>query len=304
MTRLSVIITTHNRPKQVKEALSSVLCQTRLPDEIILVDDGSDDVLEPAIPVFVPFRMTRFSRPQGGCAARNKGAEMASGDVLMFLDDDDTWEPDKIEAQMAIFEQDEGTGLVYTGRMRVYDDDRERVISRVWPEKEGRLFPSIFFGNVIGPTSSAAVRRHVFLIAGGFDERFPAMQDFDLWIRCCRITRVRHDGGCRLRYTVSRANRQVSGKSDNHRKALKILLEKYKASLSELSRQDYKRMLASRYRAVAVAVRKTSYLRALWWALKANLLRVHKKDVTFLVPFFIVARVKRYGGRRGVQSTI
>ena len=108
--KVSVIITTYNRPLLLQRACESVFNQSRIPEEVVIVDNGS------AIPVEAnleylnnrepDIKVHRFDIAQGVCKARNQGAKIASGDILMFLDDDDTWEVSKISDQLSVFKSD------------------------------------------------------------------------------------------------------------------------------------------------------------------------------------------------------
>ena len=100
--KISVIITTHNRAHKVSHAIQSVLAQTRLPDEIIIVDDGSTDETSHVLDGFRD-RATVIIQPNMGFAeARNSGFSKSSGDYIAFLDDDDEWYPWKLELQLQI----------------------------------------------------------------------------------------------------------------------------------------------------------------------------------------------------------
>ena len=97
---LSVIIPTHNRPELLREAVDSVLAQTRLPLEILIVDDASSPPVRASdfdglsdIPIYV----LRHPALLGGAAAKNTGAHAAQGEALAFLDDDDLYAPDYLE---------------------------------------------------------------------------------------------------------------------------------------------------------------------------------------------------------------
>ena len=98
--KISVIITTHNRAHKVSRAIQSVLKQTRQPDEIIVVDDGSTDETPHVLDGFRD-RATVIIQPNMGFAeARNSGFSKSSGDYIAFLDDDDEWYPWKLELQV------------------------------------------------------------------------------------------------------------------------------------------------------------------------------------------------------------
>lgn len=103
-SRVSVVIPVYNGERFVLEAIRSVLEQTLLPDEVLVVDDGSTDatprlVRELASTARVPVRLEHQTN-QGPAAARNTGIRMAQGDLLAFQDADDVWLPEKLEVQV------------------------------------------------------------------------------------------------------------------------------------------------------------------------------------------------------------
>jgi len=97
---ISVIIPARNAGRTIRETLASVGRQTRKPNEVILVDDGStDDTVEAAVGALPEIRVLG-QPPSGVSRARNRGAEVASGVFVAFLDADDLWEPTKLEKQL------------------------------------------------------------------------------------------------------------------------------------------------------------------------------------------------------------
>jgi glycosyltransferase involved in cell wall biosynthesis len=103
---VSVILPIHNGERYLAQAIASVLEQTYAPLEIVAVDDGSTDGSAPVAQAYGPpvRYVYRECRSTGG--ARNHGIELARGDFLAFLDQDDVWLPDKLKLQMAQFEAD------------------------------------------------------------------------------------------------------------------------------------------------------------------------------------------------------
>jgi len=99
--RVSCIVPVYNGERFLPEALESVLRQTRPPDEIIVVDDGSTDGSgRIAAALGPPVRCVRQENA-GPAAARNLAIRLAAGDFLAFLDADDLWLPRKLELQLA-----------------------------------------------------------------------------------------------------------------------------------------------------------------------------------------------------------
>ena len=97
---VSVVIPAYNVEKYIGRAIDSVLAQTRRPDEIIIVDDGSTDSTAEVIKSYGS--KVRFIRQENGGAsvARNTGIEAATGQWIAFLDADDEWLPEKLQLQI------------------------------------------------------------------------------------------------------------------------------------------------------------------------------------------------------------
>jgi GT2 family glycosyltransferase len=102
MESVSVIIPTYNRGHFLLHAVRSVLAQTRVPDEVLIIDDGStDDTERLCADLPAPVRYLRVEN--GGVGrARNIGLQQARGDWIAFLDSDDSWEPNKMEVQLDV----------------------------------------------------------------------------------------------------------------------------------------------------------------------------------------------------------
>ena len=100
-TTVSAIITTYNYGRFIEGAIDSVLHQTRPPDEVVVVDDGSTDDTA-AIVARYRSRGVRYIYQQnaGAGSARNRGIQATSGELVAFLDADDRWLPDKIALQL------------------------------------------------------------------------------------------------------------------------------------------------------------------------------------------------------------
>lgn len=97
---ISVVIPVFNCERYIGAAIESVLKQTVVPDEIIVVDDGSTDSTVNIVSAYSsPVRMIR-QQNRGGAAATNSGVAAASGSFLCFLDADDLWLPHKVSYQL------------------------------------------------------------------------------------------------------------------------------------------------------------------------------------------------------------
>jgi glycosyltransferase involved in cell wall biosynthesis len=101
---VSVVIPTYKRPALVLQAIKSVLAQTFRDLEIIIVVDGGDCVTAAALESLAlqRLRVLTLKSQVGGSRARNEGVQVARGEWIAFLDDDDMWLPDKLEKQLAV----------------------------------------------------------------------------------------------------------------------------------------------------------------------------------------------------------
>lgn len=113
---VSVVIPTSNRPAFLEEAVQSVLAQTVSDYEIIVIDNGSEDRFQARIQDLRRFGAQiytyRFPSNRGVSAARNFGLEKATGDYILFLDDDDLLHPRMLEANLQVFEENPGADIV------------------------------------------------------------------------------------------------------------------------------------------------------------------------------------------------
>src|SRR5438876_789956 len=111
---VSVVIPTFNKGCLVAEAVESVLAQTLLPAEIIVVDDGSRDDTRERLAAYRERIQYAFQENRGVSAARNHGVRRATSDLIAFLDSDDVWHPRKLEIQVEALAQNPGLGLLGT----------------------------------------------------------------------------------------------------------------------------------------------------------------------------------------------
>lgn len=98
MTSISVVIPLFNKEKYILRALESVLAQTVLPDEIIVVDDGSTDNGPELVQSFPDPRLKLIrQKRRRESGARNRGVAAAQGELVAFVDADDAWKPSFLE---------------------------------------------------------------------------------------------------------------------------------------------------------------------------------------------------------------
>ncbi len=101
-TSVSVVITTRQRADLLPRALASVFAQLHQPHEIIVVIDGVDEATHACLAALTDPRLQviTLAHSSGACIARNTGVEAATSRWIAFLDDDDEWRPEKLQAQL------------------------------------------------------------------------------------------------------------------------------------------------------------------------------------------------------------
>jgi glycosyltransferase involved in cell wall biosynthesis len=180
---ISVIIPTYNRAKYLRDAIDSALNQSRVPDEILVIDDGSTDETSAVLAQYdSPTRVIR-QHNRGRSAARNVGLDEASGDAIMFLDSDDVLLPTNLERCASALAADPNVGVIYSDAL-IIDADGQAV--------------EIYTGAMPGPRPSGMVlgelSRRCFLTISSlvrraaigevrFDPRMSHAEDYDFWRR-------------------------------------------------------------------------------------------------------------------------
>ncbi|MBU3604126.1 glycosyltransferase family 2 protein [Polynucleobacter sp. AP-Kaivos-20-H2] len=191
---ISVIIPTKNRASTLIECVNSVLEQTYGPDEVIVVDDHSDDDTKNLISSHSDVRLKYVAliEESGAQAARNMGLKMAHSDWIAFQDSDDLWLPDKLERQVAVIES-EGRDqcLVIHGdaiKKNITTGVEERI---TLPFTNGNCYndllikPAPFLQAMLAP-------RRLLMKLGGLDPLCPSHQEWDLSIRLAKNSRFIH----------------------------------------------------------------------------------------------------------------
>lgn len=181
---ISVIIPSFNRAPVLERAIYSVLRQSFTDFELIIVDDGSTDNTEELVKeIFKNYQQVYYFKTdnQGVSAARNFGAKKAQGQWLAFLDSDDEWFINKLEAQIEVLKQNPTATLIHTEEVW-HRKGQELDVPLKYRKQKGDLFERATQHCVIGP-STVLLRADIFNQLDGFDENFELCEDYDLWLR-------------------------------------------------------------------------------------------------------------------------
>lgn len=175
---VSVVITTFNRPNELKEALDGVYAQIVKPLEVIVVNDASSLPYEQVIEAFSHhsnFIYKPLDTSSGANKARNIGVDTAKGDIIAFLDDDDIWMPDYLLEHVRAYE--EGADAVVSGYQNLGKEDE------VFVQPDETVQADVLrTGNQYCGMSGFSIRRDL-AIKERFDESLPNGQDWDMYVR-------------------------------------------------------------------------------------------------------------------------
>lgn len=183
--KVSVVIPTYNRVGCIGNAINSVIAQTYTECEIIVVDDGSTDDTRQVLARYGSRVRYIYQENAGVSAARNLGVHHAKGELIAFLDSDDQWEPEKLERQLPLMDNQDvvlsATNWSYASTAtRAFDD--LKIDSESLRLEEPLTLLSRFEGHRLWlPTW--IVRKSAFMRVGGFDERMRIAEDSRLLFR-------------------------------------------------------------------------------------------------------------------------
>jgi glycosyltransferase involved in cell wall biosynthesis len=183
MPVISVVIPVYNGELTIKSTIESVLTQTFNDFELIVINDGSTDSTLDILGRFQDSRIKVYSYPNAGLSAsRNRGIDQASGDYISFLDADDLWTADKLEAQLNVLRKEPGVSVAYSWTDFI-DRAGNLLGYGIYDTDIGYVFPKLLVFFFIGSGSNALICKNVFEEVGRFDESLVAAEDWDMFLR-------------------------------------------------------------------------------------------------------------------------
>ena len=188
---VSVIIPTYNHARYLSRALQSISDQTFTNWEIIIVDNHSTDNTNKVISNFMCKNLTHLKINNNGVIAksRNAGIEVARGIWVAFLDSDDWWTSNKLQAIFECISED--VNLIYHDLEIVSNQPRFFGRKKIKSKQVQKpiLINLLLKGNVIG-NSSVVVRTSLLHRIGGINEseEMIAAEDYNAWLRIAQLT--------------------------------------------------------------------------------------------------------------------
>jgi GT2 family glycosyltransferase/glycosyltransferase involved in cell wall biosynthesis/thioredoxin-like negative regulator of GroEL/2-polyprenyl-3-methyl-5-hydroxy-6-metoxy-1,4-benzoquinol methylase len=195
--KVSVIVPTFNRPDMLQIALTSILNQSFQNFEIIVINDGGEDVesLIASMNQHGNIIYVRHEKNRGLAASRNTGIKLASGKYIAYLDDDDRFLPEHLETMVDFLEaHEQDYKVAYTDAWRVHQTleqgqyvETGRDVPYSFDFDADRLLVRNYF-----PVLCVMHQRACLDQAGLFDESLTSHEDWDLWIRMSRAYHFAH----------------------------------------------------------------------------------------------------------------
>ena len=237
--KFSVIIPTYNRIDFLKKAIDSVLRQTYQDFEIIIVNDnpGDKSTVDILVAKYDKIKVIHHESPKGGNAARNTGILYSKGEIIAFLDDDDTWLPEKLNYHLKEHENQQEAGVVFSDCLYVYNN--KHIADHVYSaEVPGNVIESMGSGNFCPATSSiVSIRRECTEKCGLFDEKLVSFQDWDYWFRIAHVFGFVHLPMVLVHFRQHLGDR-TSHNEEKRRKGLSQIINKWndKINVKDFSR--------------------------------------------------------------------
>jgi hypothetical protein len=254
---VSVVIPCYNRAHLIGRSIQSALGQTVVPDEIIVVDDGSTDGSAAVARTFGSRMRVIEQENAGAAAARNRGIAAASGEWIAFLDSDDEWHPEKLQRQLAaaarfprarlVFcdtEVRNQSGVTLPSRFALgglIDSERET-------DGEVSCYDRRLFGRML--TQSRVITSAVLVRNGLPELKFPehiwGSEDWALWLRLAlaypfasvnALLVTMHQQGDNISARKSRLSRNDVAVLRELAEAADLTVEERSAVLAELTRR-------------------------------------------------------------------
>ncbi|MCJ8281127.1 MAG: glycosyltransferase [Rivularia sp. ALOHA_DT_140] len=187
MPLISVVVPVYNGEQTIKETIESVLNQTFTNLELIVVNDGSLDSTLNVISHIKDPRLKVFSYRNAGVAiTRNRGIEQSQGEYIAFLDADDLWTSDKLEAQLKALQSNRKAAVAYSW-VDYIDESGDFLHHGNHITVNGNAYEQMLVENVLENGSNPLIRREALINVGGFNQSLTPAEDWDMWLRLAAV---------------------------------------------------------------------------------------------------------------------
>lgn len=236
MAKISVILTSYNHSKYLKEAIDSVLYQTFVNWELIIWDDGSSDGSWDIIKSYTDPRITAYRNQinkRGGMINQALFSGKLSGEYVAIHHSDDIWEPTKLEKQHDFLEKNPAVGAVFTNALIINEEgdpfiDENHFYFNIFNQQNRSRYEwlNYFFyhGNALCHPS-VLIRMSCYQECGPYRYGLAQLGDFDMWIRLCLKYEIYLMGEKLLRFRIRNNEANTSGNRIDSRMRSRLELE-------------------------------------------------------------------------------
>ena len=288
---ISIVIPTYKTSyEDLTRAIKTSLEQTYHPFEIILVDDNGageyQDISKKIALEYENYVNVFFNdENKGANYTRNRGVLAAKGEYIAFLDSDDEWSQNYLELAASIIEK-ENAKFITSNYQIVH---KEGILPPEFKERcfvSGDISKKELYQDYIGPTSTVVIAKDTIVKAGLFDEKLPARQDYDMWIRVTKLVPVFYNyTPCVKVYRIG--NDSISSSYKRNVEGTKLVLQKI-LSTENLTDNEKKEISASHYKHMALAcILCNAYKESRGYAKKTLKLNFNKQVFSWLVLSYI-----------------
>lgn len=230
---VSVIVRTCNRPNILKVALDSILKQTYLNIEVIVVEDGINESEEMLRKAYGELRIKYLctKKKMGRSKAGNLALANASGKYFNFLDDDDVLYPNHIEELVRVLEVcnnraaygiAEESQIIIKSQNPYIIREKRKLVRYAQPFNRILLYHSNYI-----PIQSILFERELYDRLGGFDEKLDLLEDWDLWVRYSTMTDYTYVEKVTSMYHVPYVRKSKMSRDINLNSAKKAIQQKF-----------------------------------------------------------------------------
>lgn len=184
---ISIVIPTYNHGCFIKKALDSVRDQTFKGWEALVINNYSHDDTVEIVESYQDERIKLYNFKNHGniAASRNYALSLTKAPIVAFLDSDDFWYPQKLEAALRKIQQ--GYDVVCHAEIWAGPNNHRRTV-KYGPEKKAAYKELLFQGNCISTSAVVAKRKFIDQVGGfSMSKHFVTAEDYDLWLKLAKI---------------------------------------------------------------------------------------------------------------------
>jgi len=188
--KVTVLMSVYNGEKYLREAIDSILNQTFKKFEFLIINDGSTDKTAEILQSYQDLRIRVINNEKniGLTKSLNKGLKLAKGEYVARMDADDISMPNRLDTQYAYMKSNPDLAICASSYKQIDENGDTKEITRRYLECE-RLYYFLTFTNCLAH-STVFFRKSIILGVNGYNDKLMQAQDYDLWYRVSRMSKV------------------------------------------------------------------------------------------------------------------